>query len=77
MHYEVQFKASVLEDLREIGPAQGERILREIYQKLSPDPARGNVLKLDASELWQHKIGLFTIVYTFSDQVLQILSILE
>lgn len=77
MYYEVQFKASVQQDLEQIGPAQGERILRGIYQKLSHDPTRGNVLKLGASELWQYKIGLFTIVYTFGEQSLKVLSILE
>ena len=77
MQYQVQFKASVLNDLQHIGPTKGERILRDIYQKLSQDPTRGDLLKLGKSELWQHKVGEFTVVYTFTEAALTILSIME
>ncbi len=77
MGYSVTFKTSVIEDMHKIGQAKGERILRDIYQKLSQDPSRGEVLKVGQVELWQHKVGDFTVVYTFLDEEIRILSVLD
>lgn len=66
--YRIQFKASAEKDFRKIGRSEGERIMRNIREKLALDPKIGIPLKASKQRLWRHRIGDYRVIYAFNDE---------
>lgn len=73
--YGLRFKKSVIKDLKRIGEENAARIMKEIRQKLVPDPRCGKPLKGQDGILWSFRCGDFRVLYNFSDRELFILII--
>jgi len=73
MAYRLFFKASVTKDLKRIGQEAARRILKDIREKLLPDPRIGKPLKGKDGILWSFRAGDYRVLYTFSDKDLIVL----
>ena len=63
MAVRIEYKASVEGDLRRLGRATADRILRQIEQKLS-DPGRGgSPLSGEFAGLFRLRIGDYRVIY--------------
>lgn len=75
MAYRLFFKKSVKKDLKRLGLEAAHRILKDIREKLLPDPRGGKQLKGKDGVLWSFRSGDYRIIYTFSDRELIVLVI--
>jgi mRNA interferase RelE/StbE len=75
MAYRLFFKKSVKKDLKRLGQEVAKRILKEIREKLLPDPRGGKPLKGKDGLLWNFRRGDYRVIYTFSDRELIVLVI--
>ena len=75
MTYRLFFKKSVKRDLKRLGQEIARRILKEIREKLLPDPRIGKPLKNKDGVLWSFRAGDYRVIYTFSDKDLIVLVI--
>ena len=75
MAYRLFFKKSVKKDLKKVGQDAARRILKEIREKLLPDPRGGKPLKGKDGLLWSFRSGDYRVIYTFSDRELIVLVI--
>jgi mRNA interferase RelE/StbE len=73
MTYRLFFKKSVKKDLRRLGEENARRILKDIREKLLPDPRMGKPIKGRDGVLWSFRVGDHRVIYTFSDKDLIIL----
>ncbi|MCX6564273.1 MAG: type II toxin-antitoxin system RelE/ParE family toxin [Candidatus Aminicenantes bacterium] len=75
MAYRLFFKKSVKKDLKRLGQEIARRILKEVREKLLPDPRVGKPLKGKDGVLWSYRAGDYRVIYTFSDKDLIVLVI--
>ncbi|MDP2996241.1 MAG: type II toxin-antitoxin system RelE/ParE family toxin [Bryobacterales bacterium] len=75
MAYRLFFKKSVKKDLKRLGQEIARRILKEVREKLLPDPRAGKPLKGKDGVLWSFRAGDYRVIYTFSDKDLIVLVI--
>jgi len=72
--YNISFKESVEKDLRKIGSKDAKRIIDKIEDSLAVDPSTaGTPLTGDFKGLWRMRVGDYRIIYTFSENTLEIL----
>jgi len=75
MAYRLFFKKSVKKDLKRLGQEIARCILKEIREKLLPNPRIGKPLKGKDGVLWSFRAGDYRVIYTFSDKDLIVLVI--
>lgn len=75
MAYRLFFKKSVKKDLKRLGQEVAKRILKEVREKLLPDPRSGKPLKGKDGLLWSFRSGDYRVIYTFADRELIVLVI--
>ncbi len=71
--FKVQFKKSVVKDLRGLPPADKKRILEQLGKTLAKDPYQGKALSGDFKGLYRWRIGRFRVIYEIQEEVLLIL----
>ena len=71
MVYRVDYKRSVIHDLKKIDRAVVERILHEIESGLAENPETGEALTGQFKGLYKYRIGNWRVIYSiFSDSIL-------
>ena len=71
MVYRVDYKRSVIHDLKKIDRAVVERILHEIESGLAENPESGEALSGQFKGLYKYRIGNWRVIYSiFSDSIL-------
>ena len=71
MIYEIEYKSSVARDLRKLDKKTTSRILAQIGESFSKDPASGERLHGEFEGLLKMRIGEFRVIYTIiEDRVL-------
>ena len=75
MHARVEYKASVLDDLRDLDPAVAQQILDEQERVLSRDPNRGDPLEGEFHGLPKYSSREYRFIYTRVQGVVLVLRI--
>lgn len=67
----IEYKASVLHDLRKLDKAVAHRILDDLEAALSEDPHQGELLSGQFKGLRKYRIGEYRVIYSIEkDRVL-------
>jgi len=72
---EIEYKASVRKDLKNIDKSEAHRILNKIEKELRLDANAGEPLKGPYKGLWKLRIGEYRVVYTKTEKSVIILRI--
>lgn len=68
---EIRYKSSVSRDLKQIEPADRERILSQIRDVLAPNPRGGEQLRGEFEGLYKLRVGDYRVIYALvGDDVL-------
>ena len=62
--YKVQYKSSVLKDLKNIDRPVAKRILDSIEKDLALDPSKGQPLEGDLKGLFKYRIANYRVIFT-------------
>jgi len=62
--YDVQYKRSVVKDLKSLGKADAKRVLDKIERELKKNPDAGEPLKGKFSGLLRFRVGDYRVIYT-------------
>ena len=75
MPAKIEYKASVLRDLKKIGKPEAKRIVDNLEKALSADPDCGLALKGDFAGLFKLRIGDYRVIYAKTKEGVLILRI--
>ena len=75
MKYNIEYKASVLHDLKKLDKQVAKRILNKIKKNLSKNPDEGIKLKGKFERLFRIRIGDYRVIYTKKRDAVLILRI--
>lgn len=64
----VEYKASVERDLRRLGRAAAERVLRKVEQALGLEGPQGDALSGEFAGLLRLRVGDYRVIYARTDQ---------
>lgn len=64
----VEYKASVERDLRRLGRAAAERVLRKVEQALGLEGRQGDALSGEFAGLLRLRVGDYRVIYALTDQ---------
>lgn len=59
---EIRYKFSVSHDLKQIGPADRERILNQIREAFAPNPRGGEQLRGEFEGLYKLRVGDYRVI---------------
>ncbi|MGI0084561.1 MAG: type II toxin-antitoxin system RelE family toxin [Nitrososphaerales archaeon] len=63
MVYKIEYKSSVLHDLRQLNKETASRILSEIHETLSNNPLVGERLHGEFAGLYKLRVGEYRVIY--------------
>lgn len=64
MPWRIEYKASVLHDLRKMNRADRQRIMNELEASLSEDPNRGELMRGQFRGLRKFRVGEYRVIYS-------------
>ena len=64
----IEYKASVEKDLRKVGKAVAERVLRKIEQTLTSEGLQGDALSGEFAGLFRLRVGDDRVIYARTDE---------
>ncbi len=64
MPYEIEYKSSVVRDIKKLDKSVAKHILQQLETSLSENPDRGLPLKGHFKGLFKYHIGDYRIIYT-------------
>jgi mRNA interferase RelE/StbE len=71
----IEYKSSVLKDLKKIEVSTAKRILNKLERELSKDPDSGTPLKGEFKGLFKYRVGEYRVMYTKTARGILILRI--
>ncbi|MBN1166033.1 MAG: type II toxin-antitoxin system RelE/ParE family toxin [Methanospirillaceae archaeon] len=75
MPFQINYKRSVLKDLKKIDKVSGERIIREIEFKISVNPEIGEGFTGQFKGLYKLRIGDWRVIYSIHHESILVLRI--
>ncbi|MCD6383876.1 MAG: type II toxin-antitoxin system RelE/ParE family toxin [Thermoplasmata archaeon] len=75
MTCKIEYKSSVVKDLRQLDKTVARRILQRIEQDLGENPDRGTPLSGPFKGLFKYRIGDYRVIYTKTREGILILRI--
>ncbi len=73
MAYRVEYKSSVVIDLRKIDKKEAKRIIDKLEKDLSEDPDCGIPLKGQFNGLYKYRVGNYRVIYAKTRDIIIIL----
>ena len=75
MIFQINYKRSVLKDLKKVDKNSAERIIRELESKLPSDPEIGEALTGQFKGMYKLRIGDWRVIYSIHPESVLILRI--
>lgn len=75
MIYKVQYKASVIKDLRNTGKKEAAALLDTVVDAIATNPEKGVRARDEFKELFRYRIGNYLIIYAMLGDTVLILRI--
>ena len=75
MGYKIEYKKSVVSDLKRIDKKQLKRIINNIEKKLKHSPQLGKALTGEFKGLYRMRIGSYRVIYTPLEKTIIILRV--
>jgi len=73
--YKVEYKQSVIKDLRNIDKSTARRIVEKIESELGENPDKGTPLSGQFSGLYKYRIGNYRVIYSKTENGILVLRI--
>ena len=71
MAYKVNYKSSIIKDLKKLDKKQCTRLINKIERELSSNPKKGKELTGEYKGLYSYRVGDYRVIYTiFKDAIL-------
>ena len=72
---EIRYKSSVARDLKQIGPADKQRVLGQIREVLATNPRGGEPLRGEFEGLFKLRVGDYRVIYALVGDYVLVLRI--
>ena len=75
MAYKVNYKSSIIKDLKKLDKKQCTRIINKIERELSSNPKKGKELTGEYKGLYSYRVGDYRVIYTILKDAILILKL--
>jgi len=73
--YKVNYKSSIIKDLKKLDKKQCTRIINKIERELSSNPKKGKELTGEYKGLYSYRVGDYRVIYTILKDAILILKL--
>ena len=75
MAYKVNYKSSIIKDLKKLDKKQCTRLINKIERELSSNPKKGKELTGEYKGLYSYRVGDYRVIYTILKDAILILKL--
>ena len=75
MAYKVNYKSSIIKDLKKLDKKQCKRLINKIERELSSNPKKGKELIGEYKGLYSYRVGDYRVIYTILKDAILILKL--
>jgi len=73
--YKVNYKSSIIKDLKKLDKKQCTRLINKIERELSSNPKKGKELTGEYKGLYSYRVGDYRVIYTILKDAILILKL--